>query len=64
MKCCEFEDRLKNSFANQASQLPRYSAMGPNSNTFILNVISGAGGSANLPLAAVHRGELNYVASH
>jgi RHS repeat-associated protein len=49
MKCCEFEDRLVQSFNQQAGNIPEYNGLGPNSNTFIYNVISGAGGSVPVP---------------
>jgi hypothetical protein len=49
LKNCEFEDRLIQSFGNQARNLPVYDPRGPNSNTFIYNVISGAGGSVPVP---------------
>jgi RHS repeat-associated protein len=52
--CCQFEQQLQDSFSRQVLQLPPYRATGPNSNTFILGVINGAGGSANLPTLAVH----------
>jgi RHS repeat-associated protein len=49
MKNCEFEDRLVQSFGNLAPNVPEYNALGPNSNTFIHNVITGAGGSVPSP---------------
>lgn len=49
MKNCEFEDRLVQSFGNQAANLPVYDPRGPNSNTFVSNVIAGAGGSVPVP---------------
>ena len=49
MKNCEFEDRLIQSFGNQAANVPEYNKFGPNSNTFVHNVITGAGGSVTVP---------------
>ncbi|HKV61537.1 MAG TPA: hypothetical protein VJO16_06470 [Candidatus Acidoferrum sp.] len=48
-KGCEFEDQLVQSFGNQAANLPEYEPTGPNSNTFIFNVIIGAGGTVPVP---------------
>jgi len=50
MKCCEFEDRLMNAFGAAASNLPQYSGFpGPNSNTFVHDIITTAGGTADFP---------------
>jgi len=50
LKCCEFEKRLRDAFDQLKSQLPEYHAYpGPNSNTFVQDVITQAGGSANFP---------------
>ena len=52
MRCCEFEDRLVQAFNHQASDLPGYSASGPNSNTFVNNIIQEAGGTGDFPFNA------------
>jgi len=49
MGCCEFERRLERAFDHQASNLPQYSGSGPNSNTFVNNIIQEAGGTADFP---------------
>lgn len=49
MGCCEFEDRLMNAFEQQAANLPVYNPLGPNSNTFLSNIITSAGGTADFP---------------
>jgi uncharacterized protein RhaS with RHS repeats len=52
MGCCEFEDRLEKAFEDQASHLPEYNPLGPNSNTFVNNIIREAGGVGDLPFNA------------
>jgi RHS repeat-associated protein len=52
--CCEFEKKLEDAFYDQVRQFPPYSAFGPNSNTFVINVINEAGGTATLPFQAWH----------
>jgi hypothetical protein len=49
MGCCEFENRLDKAFDSAAANLPEYSRMGPNSNTFANNIITNAGGSVSPP---------------
>jgi RHS repeat-associated protein len=49
MGCCEFENRLDRAFDDQAANLPEYNASGPNSNTFVNNIIWEAGGTGNFP---------------
>jgi RHS repeat-associated protein len=46
---CQFEDQLVQSFGKQAANVPEYEPLGPNSNTFIYNVIQGAGGTVPVP---------------
>ncbi len=46
---CDFEDALIRSFNAQSQTLPPYNAMGPNSNTFVKNVVEGAGGTPRFP---------------
>jgi RHS repeat-associated protein len=50
--CCEFEDRLDRAFNNQASDVPVYNRLGPNSNTFVHAIIQQVGGSASPPFTA------------
>jgi len=49
MKCCEFEDRLVKAFGDAAANVPEYNGLGPNSNTFVGNIITNAGGSVSPP---------------
>ena len=49
MKCCEFENKLDNAFNDQAANLPEYNKYGPNSNTFVNNIIQEAGGTGDFP---------------
>lgn len=52
LKCCEFEDRLRNAFQREVSRLPIYNAWGPNSNTFVHQIIFDAGGYGDFPVGA------------
>ena len=46
---CDFEDGLLRSFQRESRNLPPYDAMGPNSNTFVSEVVRGAGGNPTFP---------------
>jgi RHS repeat-associated protein len=52
MKCCEFEQRLRDAFQRESGMLPTYNAWGPNSNTFVHQIIFDAGGYADFPVGA------------
>jgi hypothetical protein len=52
MKCCEFEERVRQAFSDYEGEVPPYNALGPNSNTFIETVIKMAGGTGDFPTNA------------
>ena len=53
LKCCEFEDRLRDAFKREVGRLPIYHAWeGPNSNTFVNQMIMDAGGYGEFPIGA------------
>jgi RHS repeat-associated protein len=55
--CCgPFEDNLFKAFEQSAANLPDYNGLGPNSNTFVNQIIQAAGGSASFPPGAVGSG--------
>jgi RHS repeat-associated protein len=64
MKCCEFEDRLMQAFDYQASHLDFYQDTGPNSNTFVNDIINGAGGTAEFPPNAFGVGDFGNSLFH
>jgi hypothetical protein len=47
---------LVRAFNDQASHLPEYGGSGPNSNTFVNNIIREAGGTADFPWNAYGSG--------
>jgi len=51
-KCCEFENRLRQAFKTESGKVPLYNPQGPNSNTFVNQIIQDAGGSADFPIGA------------
>lgn len=53
LKCCEFEKRLVDAFNREAGNLPNYNAWGPNSNTFVNQLITDAGGYGDFPIGAI-----------
>jgi len=52
LKCCEFENRLRDAFNREVGRLPIYNAWGPNSNTFVNQMITDAGGYGEFPIGA------------
>jgi RHS repeat-associated protein len=52
LKCCEFENRLRDAFNREVGRLPIYNAWGPNSNTFVNQMITDAGGYGDFPIGA------------
>lgn len=49
---CDFEKRLKGCYNKLKDTLPKYQALGPNSNTFAASIISCAGGKTKFPMSA------------
>ena len=52
LRCCEFENRLRSAYQRESSRLPIYNGTGPNSNTFVNQIITDAGGYADFPIGA------------
>lgn len=48
-KCCEFEDKLLAAYNYSAAHLDIYEGTGPNSNTFVQDIVNRVGGSAEFP---------------
>jgi RHS repeat-associated protein len=52
MICGEFENRLRQAYKRESGRVPLYDPRGPNSNTFVNQIIQDAGGDADFPIGA------------